>query len=152
MDQQKTHITIDNSTTLFGLKVRTCNSNEMSGQGAKIARLWQAFYANVAPKLSPESQVYGVYTHYESDVTGDFDVYACTNTPVQSANTESIDLATGKYLRFSGQGAMPQTVVDVWGQVWQYFSNEHCPYIRAYKTDYEFYKNSEEVEVFISVE
>ncbi len=152
MDQQVTKINIDNPTTLFGLKVRTSNMNEMSGKGAKIAGLWQQFYTDIAPNLTPSSKVYGVYTHYESDVTGEFDVFACTDQQVTSPETEQTTLATGNYLRFSAKGAMPQTVIDVWGQVWQYFSNEQCPHIRAYKTDFEFYKSSEEVEVFISVE
>ena len=50
MDQQVTKINIDNPTILFGLKVRTCNMNEMSGEGAKIAGLWQQFYTDIAPK------------------------------------------------------------------------------------------------------
>lgn len=79
MDQQVTKINIDNPTTLFGLKVRTSNMKEMSGEGAKIAGLWQQFYTDIAPNLTPSSQVYGVYTHYESDVTGEFDVFACTD-------------------------------------------------------------------------
>ena len=49
MDQQVTKINIDNPTILFGLKVRTCNMNEMSGEGAKIAGLWQQFYTDIAP-------------------------------------------------------------------------------------------------------
>ena len=56
----------------------------MSGEGAKIAGLWQQFYTDIAPNLTPSSQVYGVYTHYESDVTGEFDVFACTDMQVTS--------------------------------------------------------------------
>ncbi|MEC8206531.1 MAG: AraC family transcriptional regulator, partial [Pseudomonadota bacterium] len=100
MDQQVTKINIDNPTTLFGLKVRTCNMNEMSGEGAKIAGLWQQFYTDIAPNLTPSSQVYGFYTHYESDVTGEFDVLAFTDLQVTSSVIEQTTLATGNYLRF----------------------------------------------------
>jgi len=151
MEQHINSINVSEIKSLSGFKVRTCNANEMSGEGAQIGHLWQRFYSEIAPELTSTSQVYGVYTHYESDVTGDFDVYACTNTPINTVETDSIVLAAGHYLRFSGQGSMPHAVIDIWGQVWQYFSNEQCPHIRAYKTDYEFYKSSDEVEVFISV-
>ncbi|EWH05809.1 hypothetical protein AT00_15330 [Pseudoalteromonas lipolytica SCSIO 04301] len=100
MEQHITSINVSEIKSLSGFKVRTCNANEMSGEGAQIGHLWQRFYSEIAPELTSTSQVYGVYTHYESDVIGDFDVYACTNTPINTVETESVDLAAGHYLRF----------------------------------------------------
>ncbi|MAE01613.1 GyrI-like domain-containing protein [Pseudoalteromonas lipolytica] len=100
MEQHITSISVSEIKSLSGFKVRTCNANEMSAEGAQIGHLWQRFYSEIAPELTSTSQIYGVYTHYESDVTGDFDVYACTNTPINTVETEFVDLAAGHYLRF----------------------------------------------------
>ena len=60
------------SQTLIGLKVRTCNANEMNAGTANIAELWQKFGEKFANSLTQNTKVYGVYTNYESDLTGDF--------------------------------------------------------------------------------
>jgi|GEM_PF-4538289 len=42
--------------------------------------------------------------------------------------------------------------IETWGKIWEYFSNENSQYIRAYKTDFEYYKNENEIEIYISVQ
>ncbi len=63
-----------------GIIVRTTNENEMNPATAKITNLWESFYANASPKLSKSAKIYGVYTNYESDCTGAFDVIASSDT------------------------------------------------------------------------
>ncbi|WP_339691731.1 GyrI-like domain-containing protein [uncultured Pseudoalteromonas sp.] len=140
------------SKTLTGLKVRTCNANEMNAGTAKIAELWQKFGEKYTSKLTKDSKVFGVYTNYESDVTGDFDVIACSDE--QSINLrDSVTVTThaGSYLVFSGEGEMPDAIIDLWGEIWQYFSSDDCRYTRTYTSDYEYYKTATEVEIAIAI-
>ncbi|HFG1933513.1 TPA: AraC family transcriptional regulator, partial [Vibrio cholerae] len=48
-------------------------------------------------------------------------------------------------------GEMPQVVIDLWNEVWNYFASEHCPHERAYTTDFEYYKSANSVEISIAV-
>jgi len=44
-----------------------------------------------------------------------------------------------------------QAIIETWGEIWEYFSNENSQYKRAYKTDFEYYKDQNEIEIYISV-
>lgn len=136
-----------------GFAVRTSNAKEMDADSAKIGSLWARFYAEAFPKLDENANVYGVYTNYESDFTGDYDVLASatTLTPESLPGAVQTHIESGKYLTFSAKGEMPQVVIDLWGEVWRYFSDENCPHVRAYTTDFEFYKSQDEVEISIAL-
>ena len=104
------------SQTLIGLKVRTCNANEMNAGTAKIAELWQKFGEKFANSLTQNTKVYGVYTNYESDLTGDFDVIACCdNLSLKLPEAKKVTTQAGRYLIFKGEGEMPNAVIDLWG-------------------------------------
>lgn len=135
---------------ISGIKVRTKNEDEMNPESAKIGALWQGFGSQVAPKLTDGARVYGVYCHYESDAEGAFDVYAGSDGLKDTDQFEQLEVQTGEYMVFSGQGDMPQAVIDTWVAIWQYFS-ELPERERAYTTDFEFYKSENEVEVYIAV-
>ncbi|BBM03098.1 GyrI-like domain-containing protein [Microbulbifer sp. GL-2] len=138
---------------LVGLSTRTKNANEADSSTAKIAPLWDKFGAEAAPKLRGAPKVYGVYTNYESDHTGLFDVYACSDvlSTEMSEDFESVRIEPGKYLVFTAQGEMPQVAIDLWGEVWGYFSAPDCPQQRAYTTDFEHYVGANEVQIAISI-
>lgn len=125
------------SKSLTGLKVRTCNANEMNSGTAKIAELWQAFGEKYTAKLTKNSHIYGVYTNYESDVTGDFDVIACCDDlSIKVTNSVQCNTVTGRYLVFTGEGEMPDAIIDLWGEIWQYFSSDDCAHTRTYTSDF----------------
>lgn len=136
-----------------GFSVRTQNSDEMDPNTAKIGHLWEKFYSEAFAKLTPESNVYGVYTHYDSDFMGMFDVIACTNTPLLDELNEVVkaEVEPGKYLTFSAQGEMPQAVINLWGDIWAYFDSSDCAHARAYTADFEYYKSENEVEISIAI-
>lgn len=134
-----------------GVSVRTNNSNEMNPSTAKIGALWEKFYADLGSKLRQNSRVFGLYTNYESDHTGDFDIVACSDS-IESHGLEEFQINQGKYLVFNGTGEMPKAVIDLWSKVWDYFSSENCSYKRTFSTDFELYKNEKEIEIYISVE
>ncbi|MCO1333491.1 GyrI-like domain-containing protein [Microbulbifer sp. OS29] len=139
---------------LVGFCTRTKNANEADSSSAKIAPLWGRFSSEAAPQLRGNPQVYGVYTNYESDHTGFFDVYACSDmlSTDMSEDFKEVQVKPGKYLVFSANGDMPQIAIDLWGEIWSYFSAGDCPHQRAYTTDFEQYIGGNEVQIAISVQ
>ncbi|OED60175.1 hypothetical protein A165_24810 [Vibrio tasmaniensis ZS-17] len=138
----------------YGFSVRTTNTDEIDPAKAKIGQLWQGFFDQAFPKLTADSKVFGVYTNYQSDFTGEFDVVACTNALTDN-NLDALvetEIQAGKYLTFSTEGALPQAVIDLWGEVWAYFNDPDCPHTRTYTTDFEFYKGETEVEISIAIQ
>ncbi|WP_417505152.1 GyrI-like domain-containing protein [Marinomonas gallaica] len=136
--------------TVSGVQVRTKNADEMNADSAKIGGLWQKFGSSITPKLTSDSIVYGVYCHYESDANGEFDVYAGSNVVTDLDGLESVTVHAGEYMVFSQKGDMPQSVINAWVEIWQYFS-ELPERERAYTTDFECYKSDDEVEVYIAL-
>ncbi|MCG9577395.1 GyrI-like domain-containing protein [Vibrio tubiashii] len=139
---------------LTGLSVTTTNADECQPETAKIGQLWEFFYKEIFPKLSSENRIYGVYTNYESDYNGKYDVIACSdflNGETQETFVQT-NIETGQYLVFSAQGELPDAVISLWQEVWHYFAAEDCQHKRSYTTDFEFYKGAQEVEIYIAVE
>lgn len=138
---------------LLGLSTRTNNRAEMSADSAKIGSLWQAFFESSQLTAMLNSPMYGVYYDYESDMNGEFAVLVgkAIDAPVEVNHFTSLELEAGKYLKFTGQGDMPQCVIDLWGQVWGYFIANDCPHQRRYQTDFEVYLSATEVEIYIGI-
>ncbi len=140
---------------IYGISVRTTNTNEMNPETAKIGKTWQKFFSEVSVNYQGGEKVYGVYYNYESDANGEFNVLA----GIEKANNslEKVFIQKGRYLVFEGKAASPddkvrvQAVIETWGKVWDYFSNEKSEYKRAYKTDFEHYKNQTEIDIYISI-
>lgn len=139
--------------TIQGISTHTTNANEMNPETAKIGALHQEFDNTVRVDYKNGARVYGVYYDYESDARGEFSVLAgadkieSTKVPLQE-----ITLPAGDYLVFSGKGEMPQAVIDTWMQVWNYFAEDKQPtHKRAYTIDFEFYKNEDEVDIYIAI-
>ena len=142
------------SFDVTGIAVRTDNASETDPTTAKIASLWEQFYSELAPKLDQKARVFGLYTHYESDHTGLFDVVACSDSlaPLDSHDLSRFQIHSGDYLVFRGTGEMPKVVFDLWSQVWEYFSVAECEHKRAFTTDFELYKSHNEIEIYIAIE
>jgi len=139
--------------TITGLKTRTKNEDEMNPSTQKIAPLWQNFFEKIMPTLGETPPpLYGVYFNYESDAHGEFDVLVGTEELEKVEDTPSITLEEGKYLCFKAKGELPQAIIETWGEIWAYFSNEKCQEKRAYKTDFEKYISQDEAEIYIGVE
>ncbi|PID42000.1 MAG: hypothetical protein CSB48_12065 [Proteobacteria bacterium] len=136
-----------------GIVVRTTNENEMNPSTSKIANLWETFYINASPKLSEEAKIYGIYTNYESDCTGAFDVIASSDMLQLEELTDSVKVKvqSGQYLVFTAKGEMPQVVIELWGKIWNYFNSKNCPHKRACTTDFEYYKSENEIEIYIAL-
>ena len=141
--------------TIYGVKTRTTNENEMNPQTAKIGAIWQKFDSSVSVDYQGGEKVYGVYSNYESDASGEFDVLAGYEKP--SEGLDSVKIEKGKYLVFSKEfegsddSSRIQAVIATWGEIWEYFLDESSEYKRAYKSDFEFYKSQNEIEIHISI-
>ena len=136
-----------------GLSIRTSNAKEMNPQTAKIGALHQQFDAEISVDYKNGARVYGVYYNYESDHTGDFSVLAGVDqiAGTRAENLESITLPAVTYMVFEATGEVPQIVIETWAKIWEYFSSENSQFQRSYITDFEFYKNRHEVEIYIGV-
>ena len=139
--------------TIIGLKARTKNEDEMNPKVAKIGALWQNFFENIIPLLGETPPpLYGVYSNYESDAHGEFDVLVGAESVELTDDREKIILKEGTYLCFESKGEMPQAVIDTWAKIWAYFSDDNCQEKRTYGTDFELYLNQNEAEIYIGVE
>lgn len=143
------------SFTVSGLSVRTRNSDEFNLTTAKIGPLWAQFFSQQCPEKipgqTPVARMLGVYSGYESDATGAFDVTA--GMAVQSAAPElaSIQIEAGRYLVFECEGGLPAAVIQGWGQVWTYFQS-HSEHRRRFGTDFEDYLSPSTVAIYIGIE
>jgi predicted transcriptional regulator YdeE len=140
--------------TVAGLRVRTTNATEHQPDTAKIGPMWGRFFgeelAESIPGKSANSPIYGVYSAYESDASGAFDVTAGVAVNASIKDFESVLIEAGEYLVFEAQGTLPDAVISTWGKIWKFF--EENPQIqRRYATDFEAYTGPESVSVYIGV-
>jgi predicted transcriptional regulator YdeE len=148
---QPTRQTLTQPIVIEGISVRTTNAAEFNPVTGKIAGLWGRFFSeslfDKLPNKQPDSPIYGVYSGYESDYMGAFDVTAGVATTKPQGQ---LALQAGEYLVFSATGPMPQMVIQTWGIVWQYF--QASPSVqRAYATDYEAYMGADSVAIHIGI-
>ena len=136
-----------------GISIRTTNANEMNPETSKIGALHQQFDEKVPINYKNGARVYGVYYNYESDYSGEFSVLAGSDQidKTLTNNLENVSIPSGTYMAFEAKGEVPQVVIETWSKIWDYFSQEDAQYQRAYTTDFEFYKNWNEVEIYIAV-
>ena len=143
-----------NGFTVSGLTVRTKNSDEFNPATAKIAGTWGRFFTEGLPaRIShqvAESPVYGVYSGYESDATGLYDLTSGMAVSQINNDFSSITVEPGHYLQFTAKGLMPGAVIEAWGQVWAWFA-ENPQIKRRFGSDYEAYTGADEVKVCIGI-
>ncbi|SFM54972.1 GyrI-like domain-containing protein [Variovorax sp. OV329] len=136
--------------SIAGLTTRTCNEDERDPRSARIGKLWERFFDEAryeAPHRVNDMRLYGVYSGYESDADGKFDMTAGVAVMGDPA---TVRIEAGDYLVFSGQGPMPQMVLALWQSIWQYF--EANPGVRrTYRSDFESYGGPDQVDIHIGV-
>jgi predicted transcriptional regulator YdeE len=136
--------------SIAGLTVRTTNREESDPQSARIGKLWTRFFDERAydrPNRVNDMRLYSVYSAYESDAHGAFDI---TTGVAVSDDPATVRIEAGDYLVFSGQGEMPQMVLAVWQAIWQYFE-QHPEITRTYRSDFEAYSGPDQVAIHIGV-
>lgn len=147
-----------------GISTRTTNIAEISHDTAKLGRLWQKFYQNHAGNLAEGEDIYGVYHNYETDdEIGAFDVVASWKVDSEQEKLSkdtpgslvTVTIPAGKYMIFSEQGYMPNTIMNAWEKVSEYFTSPSCEQVRAFDVDFEKYVEGNleygQVDLYISV-
>lgn len=134
-----------------GLTVRTTNREESAPATARLSALWGRFFGKETyastPNRTADMRIFGVYSAYESDAHGPFDVTAGV---VVTNGEGSIPIEAGDYLVFTGQGEMPHMVIATWQHIWQYFE-AHPDVARSYRSDFEAYEGPDKVAIHIGV-
>ena len=154
--------TVCEEIQIMGLSVRTNNANEMKADMAKIGTLHGTFNQQVEVDYENGANLYGLYYDYESDHAGDFSVLVGAEEGAlkTTAHLEGVTIPANKYLIFSGTGEMPQVVIDVWDDIWCYFSTESSvgasfdrkpKYKRSFTMDFERYTSANSVDVYIAI-
>lgn len=73
------------------------------------------------------------------------------NIESSKVELEEITIPSGQYMILEGKGEMPQAVIETSGKIWEYFTDEDSKEKRAYTTDFEHYKNQDEVAIHIAI-
>jgi predicted transcriptional regulator YdeE len=138
------------SFNVAGVTARS--TKESDPQAAQIGSLWNRFFDERIYEKTPhrmnDMRLYGVYSAYEADAHGAFDI---TTGVAVSDGPSAVRIEGGDYLVFTGQGEMPQMVLSVWNAIWQYFE-EHPEIKRRFRSDFEAYSGPEQVAIHIGVE
>lgn len=133
--------------TVTGFSVRTQNKDEFNENTAKLPGLWHQFYAS-QPNMN--SNVYGVYSSYDSDATGYYTVTVGTESCDVQAESGTVSIQAGQYLVFQGTGPMPATVIETWKRVWKFFEAS-TEYQRNFISDFEDYSGTDHVAIYIGI-
>ena len=136
---------------ISGISVVTNNEFEMSEENGKIAGLWEEYFQKDMYKKTFDKAnsdfMYGVYSNYESDASGNYKVTVGVEV---TKPKNAIVIEDKKYLVFSKQGELPMVVVELWEEIWAYFE-KNSEYVRAFEIDFEKYAKEDEVEIYVSI-
>ena len=141
--------------TVIGFAIRTTNAQEMSGSEGKIGPLWNRFMhggEEAIPGVKEPGTIYAVYTHYESDETGAYDLILGKSVqPDQQvpAGMKSIHIPASRYLVFPLANNSPTTIKTAWINIDAFFRH-HTHERRAFTADFEQY-SSLGARIFIAV-
>lgn len=137
-----------------GLTVRTMNSHELNLETAKIPTLWAQFFshgiADKVPDRLADTPIFGLYSAYDSDASGFYNVTAGVSVARLNQDFTSIEIQKGEYLVFDAIGPMPAAVIQTWASIWKYFE-QHPQVKRSFLTDFESYCAPNKVQIYIGV-
>jgi predicted transcriptional regulator YdeE len=141
---------------IVGLEVRTTNQEEMNPGTGRISGIWESFYQERLMETiqgrKSDCVPLGVYSKYETDHTGPYSLLAgveVSGLDIGDGMT-GVSILGGQYLVFAVHGPMPQSLIQAWVAIWDYFS-ENLKYKRAYTTDFELYRGMDMVDIYIAV-
>lgn len=86
---------------------------------------------------------------------GKYDVLAGYET--KNYDFDTVTIEKGVYAvfhkKFEGtdDNTRVEAIIETWGKIWEYYADENSQYKRAYRTDFEYYKNQNEIEIYISI-
>jgi predicted DNA-binding transcriptional regulator YafY/predicted transcriptional regulator YdeE len=141
---------------VLGIHVRTSNKDYKSAND--ISQLWAKFWAeNISDKISCKlgTEIYSVYTNYESDQNGEYDCiigFRVDNISSVPDNMKLVKIEKSNYKKFTAKGDIIKGIVaNKWQEIWEINLN------RTYSADFEVYDNrasnpeNAEVDIFVGV-
>jgi predicted transcriptional regulator YdeE len=141
--------------TVVGIAVRTNNADERDPERAKLPGLWQragapGAFAHIPGQI--DENLYAVLTDYESDHNGAYTQIVgigVRTVPRLPEGMVAVRVPAAKTIRLEARGPMPQALIEVWQQVWQYTESGGQP-ARAFTTDLEVH-HREGADLYIAV-
>jgi len=133
---------------LVGIKTRTNNQNEMSGNNAKIGPCIESYFQSGQFTLIPHRKTPGItycaYTDYVSDYKGDYTYFIgeeVSEIPEQlPEHLHALVVKPQTYAKFTTeQGQMPDVVIQAWQKIWELEENGSIGSKRNYAVDFELY-------------
>ena len=123
--------------TIAGLSVRTTNQNGKAM--TDIGNLFnQFFFQNTIEKIEKKlsSDIYCVYTDYESDYLGEYTVYlGCSVSSTNNQLDLSVkEIPASNYRKYAATGNIHAAVGKTWNEIW---SDNSIP--RKYAADFDVY-------------
>ncbi|MGP7818597.1 GyrI-like domain-containing protein [Niallia sp. 01092] len=140
--------------SVAGIKIRT--NNNRPTMGMEIGELWREFFEKGVYQSIPYKQndkTIGLYTNYESDASGNYDMVVCCEIQQTSDLPLSIHKQTipaGKYAKFIVHGDVQTAVGAFWQKLWTMDLD------RKYSADFEEYQSGSdekdsEIHIYISL-
>ncbi len=135
-----------------GIKISTTNENQQCIKD--MGALWQRFFSEEVMQKAGKTvdySSYGLYLNYEGDFTKPYDYMACLEVTEPGKDVEVVNMPSGKFAKFSGQGNITEVVGTLWGDIWK------TDLKRTYSYDFEKYHYSEDqnnqlIEIYIGIE
>lgn len=127
--------------TIFGYKIRTTNQNAQSM--TDMGKLWERFMAD-----NPDTaqKIYIIYTDYENQDQGFYDVYIGTRENLAHF-PDKIDVTIEKHTEFESEYHSPNDIIRLWKEIW---ANPDLQ--RQYDFDVEEYDfENRTVKIYLSV-
>ncbi|GGC85094.1 GyrI-like domain-containing protein [Enterococcus wangshanyuanii] len=121
--------------TIAGKMIRTNNQ-----QIEDIIDLW-----NMVHLMNLTGELYAVYTNYESNFKGDYDLLVGSE---QAECSQKVIINSGEYVAIKVDGQSPEAVGQAWQQIWQ---DEELEKRRTYQTDVEHYQKDGTIMIYLSV-
>jgi len=150
-------VTAPTRRRITGIATRTTNADESQPTKAQIPGLWGQFSSQNWAQRLEQGGAFGptvaVYSAYESDVSGSYQILIGREVAQSSAGTpplQVVDIPAGKYLVFTCSGPLPGAVIEGWRAIWAYFERPNAQR-RAYTTDLEKYIEHERTEIWVAV-
>ncbi len=170
---------------MMGVEVQFAPSQPVQPGSASLTKLWNRFLAeqmlfDIADAVNPQI-LYGLYTDYRQTAPDQTNSSrpsqhqnGCltvpeTNVLIVATQVSSIDnppecmvgltIPSARYLVFNARDGSGEATLQIWQQVWDYFSAEAsrhsqpaggCTYSRAYTIDFERHE-SDQTSVYIAV-
>lgn len=128
--------------TVLGFAIRTTNAREESSGEGQIGPLWSQFLqggGDSIPNVLEPHAIYSVYTNYESDESGAYDlILGKIVDPAQQVpeGMRAIQVPTARYRVFPARESSPDAIRFAWQNVYQYFLTDTNDE-RAFTSDFE---------------